>query len=149
MKYYVITAKHHDGFCLWVTKTNDFNAMNAPLCRRDLLKDIIEAFRAEGLKVGVYCTLPDWSRPDFMITDRHPLRNHPEERDSSTFAPFLREQVRELLTNYGKIDLIWFDGNYLETQHIWDAEGLNAMIREMQPGILINRLPGFSDFHSP
>ena len=60
MKYFVITAKHHDGFCLWDTKTTDFNAMNAPLCRRDLLKDIIEAFREEGLKVGVYCTLPDW-----------------------------------------------------------------------------------------
>ena len=149
MKYFVITAKHHDGFCLWDTKTTDFNAMKAPLCRRDLLKDIIEAFRAEGLKVGVYCTLPDWSRPDMPITDRHPLRNRPAERDCSTFAPFLREQVRELLTNYGKIDLIWFDGNYLETQHVWDAPGLNEMIRKMQPGILINRLPGFSDFHSP
>ena len=149
MKYFVITAKHHDGFCLWDTKTTDFNAMKAPLCRRDLLKDIIEAFRAEGLKVGVYCTLPDWSRPDMPITDRHPLRNRPEERDCSTFAPFLREQVRELLTNYGKIDLLWFDGNYLETQHVWDAPGLNEMIRKMQPGILINRLPGFSDFHSP
>lgn len=149
MKYFVITAKHHDGFCLWDTKTTDFNAMQAPLCRRDLLKEIIEAFRKEGMKIGIYCTLPDWSRHDFLITDRHPLRDNPEKRDWSTFTPFLHEQVRELLTNYGKIDLIWFDGSYPETTHVWDAPKLNEMIRTMQPGILINRLPGFSDFHSP
>ena len=149
MKYFVITAKHHDGFCLWDTKTTDFNAVKAPLCQRDLLKDIIEAFRNEGLKVGIYCTLPDWSRNDFPITNRHPLRDNPEERDYTTFTPFLHEQVRELLTNYGKIDLLWFDGNYLETQHVWDAPKLNEMIRAIQPDILINRLPGFSDFHSP
>ena len=118
MKYFVITAKHHDGFCLWDTKTTDFNAMQAPLCRRDLLKEIIEAFRKEGMKIGIYCTLPDWSRHDFPITDRHPLRDNPEKRDWSTFTPFLHEQVRELLTNYGKIDLIWFDGSYPETTHV-------------------------------
>lgn len=149
MKYFVITAKHHDGFCLWDTKTTDYNAVKAPLCRRDLLKDIVEAFRNEGLKVGIYCTLPDWSRPDFPITDRHPLRETPEERDWSTFTPFLHEQVRELLTNYGKVDLIWFDGSYPDTVPVWDAPKLNEMIRTLQPGILINRLPGFSDFHSP
>jgi len=146
MKYFVITAKHHDGFCLWDTKTTDYNAVRAPHCRRDLLKEILAAFRNEDLKVGIYCSLPDWSRPDFPITNRHPLYATPEKRDTSTFTAFLHEQVRELMTNYGKIDLLWFDGSYPETFPLWDAPKLNEMVRTLQPGILINRLPGFSDF---
>jgi alpha-L-fucosidase len=149
MKYFVITAKHHDGFCLWDTQYTDYNSMKAPRCRRDLLKDIVEAFRAEGLRVGIYYSLPDWHHPGYVIDARHPQRDNPVPREWQRYTEFLHQQVRELLTHYGKVDLLWFDGAYPDTAHIWDSEKLNNLIRTLQPGIMINRLPGFSAFHSP
>jgi alpha-L-fucosidase len=149
MKYFVITAKHHDGFCLWDTKYTDYNCMKAPCCRRDLLCEIVEAFRKVDIKIGIYYSLPDWHHPDYAIDARHPRRDNPVPRECPRYTAFLHNQVRELLANYGKVDLIWFDGSYPDTEHIWDCKKLNQMIRALQPGILINRLPGFSDFQSP
>jgi len=147
MKYLIITSKHHDGFCLWDTKYTDYNSVNAPRCRRDLLREIVDAFRKAGLNIGIYYSLADWHHPDYEIDDRHPLRDKPAPRNWQGYIEFLQNQVQELLTNYGKVDIIWFDGGYPD--HNWEAEKLDAMIRSLQPDILINRLPGFSDFHSP
>ena len=151
MKYLVITAKHHDGFCIWDTKHTDYNSVKASNCGRDLLDEIINAFRAEGLNIGVYYSLPDWHHLDCIINARHPLRDteaksaeYPER-----YAEFIRNQVAEILTNYGKIDLMWFDGAYPETKKYFECEKLRKHIAALSPDTLVNRLPDLSDFASP
>ena len=112
MKYFVITTKHHEGFCLWDSQFTDYKAPNTP-AGRDLLREIVDAFRAEGIRVGFYYSLLDWHHPDFPIDVHHPLRNHPdaakmnENRDVRKYAEYMRNQVRELLTNYGPVDVLW------------------------------------------
>ena len=114
MKYVVLTAKHHDGFCLFDSKYTDYKVTNTP-AGRDLIKEYVEALREEGLKVGLYFTLLDWHHPDYPhYGDRiHPMRNHPEcsneNRDFSRYIEYMYNQVEEVCTNYGKIDIMWFD----------------------------------------
>ena len=163
MKYFVITTKHHEGFCMWDSKYTDYKVTNTP-CGRDLLREIVDAFRAEGLKVGFYHSLIDWHHPDFTVDNVHPLRNRPdraklnEGRDMARYREYLHNQVRELLTEFGKIDIIWFDFSYPQwgedgKGHAdWDSKGLVRMIRELQPGIMINNrldLPGGGDVITP
>lgn len=147
MEYVVFTAKHHDGFCLFDTLCTDYNSVR--LCGRDFLREVVDAFRGAGFRIGIYYSLPDWHHPDYVIDARHPLRDKPEPRNSGGYTGFLHRQVRELLTNYGPIDILWFDGSYPDTRHIWDAPRLAALIRSLQPEILIARLPGFDDFATP
>ena len=155
MKYFVITTKHHDGFCLWDSQLTEYKATNTP-AGRDLIGPMVEAFRERGLKVGLYHSLLDWHHPDFAIDDLHPLRNRPDReklnagRDQRRYAAYLRGQVRELLTGYGKIDLLFYDFSYPATQSgrpegfvgkgrdDWESEKLLALTRELQPGILVN-----------
>ena len=141
MKYAVLTAKHHDGFCLFDSKLTDFKSTNTP-CGRDLVGEYVEAFRAEGLKVGLYYSLLDWHHPDFTLDRNHPMRNHPHARDGADFSRYLdymHGQVRELLTNYGKIDLMWLDFSYDDkTGEAWRATELTRMARQLQPGIILN-----------
>jgi alpha-L-fucosidase len=117
MKYFVITTKHHEGFCLWDTAYTDYKAPNTPY-GKDLLTPMVDAFRAEGLKVGFYHSLIDWHHDDFTIDAIHPLRNNPnalemnKKRKQEKYAEYLHGQVRELLTNFGKIDILWFDFSY-------------------------------------
>lgn len=144
MRYVVFTSKHHDGFCMFDSKVTDYKYKE-----QDLLRAVIDAFRAEGLKIGVYYSLPDWHHPNYPRDARHPQRSEPNEVDFMPYRAYLHAQVREILTNYGKIDMMWFDGSYLETMHIWDMPALAAMARELQPGLLISRLPGFDDFDTP
>ncbi|MFH1568260.1 MAG: alpha-L-fucosidase, partial [Gemmatimonadota bacterium] len=109
MRYFVITTKHHDGFCLWDSRLTDYKATHTP-AGRDLLRPMVEAFRGRGLKVGFYHSLIDWHHPHFRLDDVHSMRNHPdrarlnEGRDQAQYAAYLRGQVRELLTGYGKVD---------------------------------------------
>ena len=106
MRYAVLTAKHHDGFCLFDSQLTDYKSTNTP-CGRDLVREFLDAFRAEGLKVGLYYSLLDWHHPDYphFGDQNHPLRNHPEEgnegRDFSRYLAYMHGQIRELLTNYG------------------------------------------------
>ena len=149
MRYAVLTAKHHDGFCLFDSQLTGYKSTNTP-CSRDLVREYVEAFRAEGLKVGLYYSLLDWHHPDYpAYGDRHhPMRanqaykNRPQ--DFSRYIEALHGQVRELLTNYGKIDLVWFDFSYDRMSgETWKASELVKMARSLQPGILIdNRLAG-------
>jgi alpha-L-fucosidase len=120
MKYFVITAKHHEGFCLWNTRQTDYKAPNTA-AGHDLLRPAVEAFREAGLRVGFYYSLLDWHHPDFVIDNRHgPYRNLCEEerarlnagRDMSRYAAYMRAQVKELLTGYGPVDILWFDFSY-------------------------------------
>ena len=107
MKYIVLTAKHHDGFCLFDSQYTDFKSVNTPFAR-DAVAEFVEAVRAEGLKVGLYFTLIDWHHPDYPhYQDRyHPMRNHPEcgneNRDFSRYLDYMHAQVRELCTNLSK-----------------------------------------------
>lgn len=168
MKYFVITTKHHDGFCLWDTQYSDYKATNTPY-GRDLLRPMVEAFRAEGLKVGFYHSLIDWHHPQFPIDAAHPLHNRPDtkemnkSRDVAKYAEYLHNQVRELLTDFGKIDILWLDYSYPQWEHDgkpgkgrddWQSEKLLEMVRELQPGIIVNnRLdlpdPQAADIHTP
>jgi alpha-L-fucosidase len=152
MRYVVITAKHHEGFCLWDSAFTSYKATNTPF-GRDALRDIIEAFRAEGLRIGLYYSLLDWHHPQFPIDLHHPLRNHPDavamnaSRDMEVYRQYMRDQVTELLTGYGDIDIIWFDFSYphLSDDRFtgkgradWVSEELVALARRLRPSIIIN-----------
>ncbi|MDR1600654.1 MAG: alpha-L-fucosidase [Oscillospiraceae bacterium] len=144
MKYAVLTSKHHDGFCLFDSKLTDYKATNTP-AGRDLVREYLEAFRAEGIKVGLYYSLIDWHHPDYPhYGDRiHPMRDNEAFKDHKynfdNYLTYLHGQVRELLTGYGKLDIMWFDFSYGEMSgEKWRATELTNMIRSLQPHILID-----------
>jgi len=147
-RYVVMTAKHHDGFCLFDSKLTSYKSKNTP-AGRDLISEYIEAFRAEGLRVGLYYSLLDWHHPDYpAYGDRiHPMRDNEEfknkDYDFNEYVKYLHGQVEELLTNYGKIDLVWFDFSYGDLKgEKWEASKLVRMMRTLQPGIVINNRLG-------
>lgn len=116
MKYVVIIAKHHEGFCLWDSRYTDFTAVNTA-AGRDLLRPMLDAFRARGLRTGLYYSLLDWHHPDFTVDQLHPQSHGDRQqlnagRDMNRYREFVRNQVRELLTEYGPIDVFWADYNY-------------------------------------
>lgn len=158
MKYAVITTKHHEGFCLFDSALTDYKATNTPI-GRDLIAEWVDAFRAEGLKIGFYHSVIDWHHPDYELDQIHPQRDDAEfferekGRDQSKYADYLHGQVRELLTNYGKIDIIWFDFTAPpKNRNSWRSEELVSMVRELQPDILINDridYPESADFVTP
>ncbi len=147
MQYIVLTAKHHDGFCLFDSKLTDFKSTNTK-CGRDLVAEYVEAVRAEGLKVGLYFSLLDWYHEDYPhYQDRnHPMRNHPEysneTRDWNRYLSYMHGQIREICTNYGQLDLLWFDFSYDDMRgEKWGATELINMVRTLQPNVIIdNRL---------
>lgn len=171
MKYAVLTTKHHEGFCLWDSKVTDYTSVHTPF-GRDIVKEFVEAFRAEGLRVGFYYSLLDWHHPDYTVD----LVNHPRKglgwerfkelcaapnadraqkpyrealeklnagRDMSRYRQYLIDQVTELLTNYGQIDIMWFDFSFPQYptgkgRDDWGSERLLTLVRKLQPGILVN-----------
>ena len=143
----ILTAKHHDGFCLFDSKLTDFKSTNTPM-GKDIVREFLEAFRAEGLRVGLYFSVIDWHHPDFPhYGDRHhPMRNHPEcaneHRDFDRYLEYMHGQVRELCENYGKIDIFWFDFSYDDMRgEKWKGAELADMVRTLQPGVILdNRL---------
>lgn len=147
MKYMVLTAKHHDGFCLFDSRYTDYKSTNTK-CGRDLVREYVEAVRAEGLKVGLYYSLLDWHHEDYPhFSDwAHPMYQNPaypdEGRVWERYVEYLHNQVRELCTNYGKIDILWFDYSFGEySGEKWGATKLVNMVRTLQPGVIIdNRL---------
>lgn len=161
MKYCVITTKHHEGFCLWDSKHTDYKAPNTP-CGKDLLAPMVEAFRGEGIKVGFYYSLIDWHHPQFTIDRLHPRRDDQDfrqaqkGRDITIYAQYMRDQVKELLTSFGKIDIIWFDFSYPgadgKGRDDWESEELIRTVRGLAPNIMVNNrldLPGANDFVTP
>ncbi len=144
MRYVVMTAKHHDGFCLFDSALTDYKATNTK-AGRDLIREYVDAFRAEGLAVGFYYSIIDWHHPDYPhFGDRqHPERDNEAfrgaEHNFDRYLAYMHGQVRELMTNYGKIDLLWFDFSYPPlTGEAWRATELVNMVRELQPGIILN-----------
>ena len=147
MQYAVMTAKHHDGFCLFDSALTDYKSTNTP-CKRDLIREYIDAFRAEGLKVGLYFSIIDWYHPDFPHygDKQHPMRDNEKYKDVvhnfDNYLQYMHGQVEELCTKYGKIDIFWFDFSYNHmTGEKWKATELVRMIRKYQPDVIIdNRL---------
>ncbi|GIX05657.1 MAG: alpha-L-fucosidase [Candidatus Poribacteria bacterium] len=164
MKYTVITTKHHDGFCLWDSAYTDYKAPNTPY-GKDVLRPFVEAFRDAGFKIGFYHSLIDWHHPEYPIDGLHPMRDNEEfrkqnaHRDIRKYREYLHNQTRELLTQFGKIHIMWFDFSYSgadwgwskgKGKEDWDSERLLAMVRELQPGIIVNdRLEIGGDIKTP
>jgi alpha-L-fucosidase len=168
MKYAVFTTKHHEGFCMFDSAYTDYKCTNTP-AGRDLVREYVDAFRAEGLRVGFYYSLIDWHHPEFPIDMLHPRRDDPDafeqskDRDVHMYAQYMRDQVTELLTNYGKIDILWFDFSYTwnngtgalewmkgKGKDDWEAEKLLDTARRLQPGITIdNRTEIEQDLWTP
>jgi len=149
MKYFVVTTKHHEGFCLWDSKLTDYKATNTPY-GKDLLRPMVEAFRENNMRVGFYHSLIDWHHPHYVV-DPHigPLRNRPDRdelnksRDQMKYADYLHGQIRELLTEHHP-DILWCDFSYPRPdgtgkgRQDWRSEELYKMIREIQPKVILN-----------
>ena len=156
MKYFVVTTKHHEGFCLWDSQLTDYKATRTP-CGKDLLRPMVDVFRAHGLKAGFYHSLIDWHHPDYTVDDLHPMRDNAEARaanpqkDMNRYREYLWGQTRELLTEFGKVDVFWYDFSYEgKGKEQWQSEKLIATIRELQPGIILNdRLQIDQDIKTP
>jgi alpha-L-fucosidase len=150
MNYMVLTTRHHDGFCLFDTQTTDFNSVKTA-AKRDFVREHVEACRRAGLRVGLYYSVMSWQH-DAIVSG--------PGADPEGWERMVREthdQVRELMTNYGQIDELWYDGavvpgiqdNGIQAR-FWRSRELNAMVRELQPGILINNRSGLpEDFSTP
>jgi len=143
MKYMVMTTKHHEGFCLWDTQQTDYNAVKCGP-RRDLVQEYVDACREFDLKIGFYYSLMDWHHPDGAACAK-------DEAARRRFLDFTQGCVRELMSNYGKIDILWYDVSWpLRSPEAWESVKMNSMARELQPHILINnrsQLP--EDFGTP
>ena len=143
MKYVVLTTRHHDGFCLFDSRVSDFTSTRTA-ARRDLVAEYAEACHKAGMPMGFYYSLGSWRFPG--LTEGKPVQ------DLSVYGEMVEQthaQVRELCTNYGKIDILWYDGAYPD-QKIFRAAKLNAMVRRLQPHILINDRSGQpEDFATP
>lgn len=144
MKYAVLTTKHHEGFCLFDSRFTEYKTTNTA-CKRDLVREFVEAFRKEGLKVGFYYSLLDWHHPDYPVygDKYHPDRENEaykgKDHNFSRYLDYMHSQVRELMTDYGKIDLLWFDFSY--EGHMgedWRGTRLVEMVRSLQPDIIMN-----------
>jgi len=162
MKYAVLTTKHHEGFTLFDSKYTDFKATNTK-AKRDLVKEFVTAFRAQGIRIGFYYSLIDWHHPDFTIDKYHPLRpdekqpdavwdNLNKNRNMARYRKYLLNQVTELLTNYGKIDVLWLDfsypGKHGKGRDDWGSVELLKQVRRLQPGIIVDNrtdLEGYKD----
>ncbi len=143
-QYVVFTAKHHDGFCLYDSAYTDFKSTNSP-AGRDFVREFLDAAREAGLRAGLYFSIIDWRHPDFPhYGDRqHPMRNDPaysnENRDFNRYLDYFHAQVREVCSNYGKLDLLWFDFSYDGLRgEAWRATELMEMVRSLQPDVVIN-----------
>ena len=138
MRYLVFTAKHHDGFAMFDSKLTDYNIMNTPF-KRDICAELARACHQGGVALGFYYSPPDWHHPDFFTTNQ------------ARYNIYFQGQVRELLSNYGRVDELWFDTDGgINTPQTWDNESLFPMIRALQPQILITkRCGGWGDFNTP
>ena len=149
VQYAILTAKHHDGFCMFDSKYTDYKSTNYG-AKRDFIREYVDAFRAEGIKIGIYYSLIDWHHKDYPKYDDpiHPMRGNPDFKDEKidldNYIEYMHNQMVELASNYGKVDLFWFDYSYGKMNaEVWKAEELVKKIRKLQPDVLIDsRLDG-------
>lgn len=159
--YAVLTTKHHDGYTLWPSRFGDFGTQTS-LAGRDLLQPYVDACRKNGLKVGFYFSFADWRYPGFPVGDvdfdfkkrgQYPAMSQAEDdRRFADFYEFTRGQISELLTRYGKIDLLWFDGVGWKRRTAGELKASEtvAWVRSLQPGIVVNNRWGrIGDYTTP
>jgi len=141
MKYIVITTKHHDGFSLFDSKNTEFDVMSTPF-RRDIMKELAGAAHEEGIAICWYHSILDWHHPDYLPRLDWEKDRSAEGADFDRYVAYMNNQLRELLTNYGKIGVLWFDGEWGGT---WDRErgrDLYNYVKSLQPDIIINNRVG-------
>ena len=143
MKYIVITSKHHDGFCLFDSKYTDFDVMSTPF-NRDILKELSEACKKEGIKLCFYYSIMDWHHPDYLPRREWEVNRSVKGADFDRYVKYMKNELKELLTNYGDIGVLWFDGEWENTWN--DKRGLDLYnyVRSLQPDIIINNRVGAS-----
>ena len=142
MRYVVFTTKHHDGFCMFDSHYTDFKITNTPY-QKDVTKELVEAFRDKGLKIGFYHSLIDWHHPHYLPDHDHPQGKNGETQfpavNSNIYRKYLFDSVHQLMTEYGKIDLLFWDYcTRWKTPQYFDPDKLLQMIRTEQPDIIIN-----------
>ena len=143
MKYMVLTTRHHDGFCLFDSDVSDFTS-GKTASKRDFVAEYVQACKKAGIKVGFYYSLLNWRWPEYW---KGPEKDPEGWRK---FREYVHAQVRELMTKYGKIDILWYDGAWPNSPEAWGSKELNAMVRSLQPDIIINNRSGLpEDFDTP
>jgi alpha-L-fucosidase len=137
-RYMVLTTRHHDGFCLWDSDVSDYTSMKTA-AKRDFVEEYVEACRKAGMRIGFYYSLLDWRWPAYW--------DGPEKNPEGwkEFRNYVHSQVRELMTKYGKIDILWYDGGWPHSPDAWQSSQLNAMVRSLQPQIILNNRSGLPE----
>ena len=147
-KYAVITTKHHDGFALWDTKYGNLNVMRSP-ANRDLIGPFDKALKKQGLKTGLYYSLPDWSYEDYPNITRNKKRYQDDSVRWNRFLDYYQGQLKELNASY-KPDLLWFDGDWEFSAEKWQVKKVRSFLLKENPNIIINsRLGGNGDYATP
>ena len=141
MKYIVITSKHHDGFCLFDSKSTDFDVMSTPF-KRDVLKELAEACHKEGIKICWYYSIMDWHHPDYLPRREWEKDRSTEAANFDRYVEYMKSELKELLTNYGEIGVLWFDGEWEENWNPKRGKDLYEYVRKLQPSIIINNRVG-------
>ncbi|MFA7228494.1 MAG: alpha-L-fucosidase, partial [Melioribacteraceae bacterium] len=137
MKYIVITSKHHDGFQLFDSKHSNFNVTATPF-KRDILKELANACRKEGLKMCWYHSIMDWHHPDYLPRREWETTRTSDGADFNRYFEYMKAQLKELLSNYGDISVLWFDGEWENTWNTKYGRELYNYVRSLQPNIIIN-----------
>ncbi|MBI3119292.1 MAG: alpha-L-fucosidase [Candidatus Hydrogenedentes bacterium] len=153
MKYIVITSKHHDGFCLFDSKLTEYDVMSTPF-KRDIMKELSEACQRAGIKMCWYHSILDWHHPDYLPRGEgspRPWDTRPTQgADLNRYLDYMKGQLRELVTNYGPIGVLWFDGGWEHKAEELHADEVTGMLRSIQPNIIINnRIQIPQDFDTP
>ena len=163
-QYVVMTSKHHDGVALFDTKYSDLSVVKKTPAGKDLVKGYTDAVREAGMKVGIYFSLIDWSDPRYrsVYPEGEDPKDHlkdvfatpaggPEDPEKwEEFLKFNNDQMHDLMTNYGKIDLLWFDGDWERSAKQWKAKEFKAYLESMNPEVVVNsRLQGYGDYETP
>jgi alpha-L-fucosidase len=141
MKYITITTKHHDGFCLFDSKETDFDIMSTPF-RRDIMKELSKACKKAGIKLCWYHSIMDWHHPDYLPRRDWEKTRSKEGADYDRYVKYMKNQLRELLTGYGKIGVLWFDGEWESTWTRERGRDLYRYVRGLQPDIIVNNRVG-------
>ena len=146
MKYLVFTTRHHDGYSMFDSKVSDFTSTKTA-AKRDFVAEYVKACRKAGMKIGFYYSLTDWRWKECLKGTPFTVQH---KKVNDEIVNYVHEQVRELCTNYGKIDILWYDGPWPYDAIGWQAGKLNAMVRKLQPGIVINDRSGTAeDYDTP
>lgn len=164
-KYAVLTAKHHDGVALFDTRFSDLSVVKKTPAKRDIIKEYAEEMKKRGIHLGFYYSLIDWSHKDYAsVYAAGKVPDNPKEINPFTspvdgkedpekwrrFLDFNNNQLRELLTNYGKVDLLWFDGDWERSAGQWGLPGFKDYLKSLNPDLIINsRLQGYGDYKTP